>query len=89
VENLVNQKIEENLVVSKKTVAFEEAKKQGIATVLGKTYPEKVFVYEIGDFSQEVCGGPHVTKSGEIGRMKIVKQEGVGEGRRRVYLCLF
>ena len=86
VEDLINQKIKENLTVKKKIVPFEEAKRLGALTVVDKTYPEKVFVYKIADFSREVCGGPHVTKTGEIGRIKIIKQEGVGEGRRRIYL---
>lgn len=86
IEGLINQKIEENLLVTKKTVSFGEAKRQDALIVLGKTYPEKVSLYEIGRFSREVCGGPHVTKTGEIGRIKIVKEEGIGEGKRRVYI---
>jgi len=86
VEDLVNEKIDQNLAVSQKMLSFKESQEQEALIVPGKTYPEKVSVYEINGFSKEVCGGPHVTRTGEIGKIKIIKEEGIGEGRRRIYL---
>ena len=51
-------------------------------------YPDKVTIYSIGDFSKELCGGPHVNSTGEIGGVKIIKQESIGAGKRRIYAVL-
>jgi len=85
IEALVNQKIEENLAVRVKTMPLSEAQKSGAIAVPGVNYPDEVKVYSIGDFSQEICGGPHVTKTGELGRFKITREEGSGSGTRRIY----
>ncbi len=90
VENLVNEKISENLPVSFRQVSFEEAKKMGaLAFFEGKYDKEAVKVYTIGRepdfFSREVCGGPHVKRTGVLGKFKIIKEESVGAGKRRVY----
>jgi len=88
VEDLVNQKIRENLEVKMEIMRFEEARKKGAISVPGESYPEKVKVYSIGDFSCEICGGPHVNFTGVLGRFKIIKEEGAGAGIRRIYAVL-
>jgi len=88
VEDLVNQKIRENLPVEKKIVSFAQAKKEGALAFFGEKYPKMVKVYSIGSFSKEVCGGPHVSSTGEIGGIKIVKSESIGAGIQRIYAVL-
>jgi len=88
VEEIINKKIKANLPVKAKTMSLAEAKKQGALAFFGEKYGGKVKVYLIGDYSQEVCGGPHVKSTGEIGRVKIVKEKAVGAGRRRIYAQL-
>lgn len=90
VENLANEKIKENLPVSFREVSLEEAKKMGaLAFFEGKYDKEAVKVYTIGRepdfFSREVCGGPHVERTGVLGKFKIIKEESVGAGKRRIY----
>ncbi|MBI2140648.1 alanine--tRNA ligase [Candidatus Woesearchaeota archaeon] len=84
VERVVNEKIQEGLAVTRVEMSVEEAKKIGAEGVFGHKYGDKVFVYTIGDFSKEICGGPHVDNTKEIGSFKIVKEEGVAAGVRRV-----
>lgn len=88
VEDLINQKIEENLPVAMTTMSFEEARKQGALAFFGQKYGGKVKVYNIGSFSKEVCGGPHVTSTGELGRVRITKSEKIGGGILRIYATL-
>ena len=88
VEDLVNEKIKENLPVSVKIVPLSQALSQGALTVLGAKYPEKVKVYSISNFSKEVCGGPHVDFTGSLGSFKIIKEEAAGSGIRRIYAIL-
>jgi alanyl-tRNA synthetase len=64
-------------------MSFEEAKKLG-AQMEFDTYPDKVSVYKIGDFSLELCGGPHVTNTKDIGHFKIKKEESSAAGIRRI-----
>ncbi|MGB9706796.1 MAG: alanine--tRNA ligase [Microgenomates group bacterium] len=88
VEKIVNDKIKQNLPVKMEIMSLEEAKKRGaLAFFMGK-YGEKVKVYFIGDYSKEVCGGPHVSSTGEIGSVKIIKEQPVGAGKRRIYARL-
>jgi len=91
VESLVNQKIGEDLEVTMREMPFKEAIAEGALTVPGARYPAQVKVYSVDGpsadlevFSKEVCGGPHVNRTGEIGRFKILKQEAVAAGIRRV-----
>ncbi|MGB9911436.1 MAG: alanine--tRNA ligase [Microgenomates group bacterium] len=92
VEEIINQKIKENLPVTMKITTLSEAKKEGALAFFGDRYSEKVKVYTIGEegnyFSKEVCGGPHVNSTGEIGGVKIVKEESAGAGKRRIYAVL-
>lgn len=85
VEELVNQKIKENLPVSFEVETHEEAIKQGALAFFGERYPEKVNVYSMGSFSREICGGPHVGFTGALGHFTITKEESVGRGVRRIY----
>ncbi|TSC55257.1 MAG: alanyl-tRNA synthetase [Microgenomates group bacterium LiPW_31] len=88
VENLVNQKIKENLPVKMEMMTFEKAKKMRAVAVFAERYGEKVKVYSIGDYSKEVCGGPHVDFTGKLGKFKIIKEESAGAGIRRIYAQL-
>ena len=84
VEEIVNQKIKENLEVSCKEMSLEEAKSKEAVGVFESKYGEKVKVYTIGDFSKEICGGPHVKRTGELGKFKIQKEEASSAGIRRI-----
>jgi len=84
VEELVNRKIQEAIPVERKEMPFEKAKKLGCQMQFGESYGDRVSVYFIGDFSKEFCGGPHVTNTSELGSFKIVSEEGIGKGVRRI-----
>ena len=86
VENLINEKIDKNLPVTSKEMSFEEAKNEGALAFFSEKYGEKVRVYSIGDFSKEVCGGPHVKNTNELGHVKIIKQEKIGSDIVRIYI---
>jgi alanyl-tRNA synthetase len=88
VEDLVNQKIKEDLPVKMEEMKLEEAKKSGAMGVFGEKYGEKVKVYSIGDFSKEICGGPHVERTGMLGKFKIIKEESIAAGVRRIKAML-
>ena len=89
VEKIINEKIAADLLVTQKEMAYDEAIKTGALAFFKEKYPAKVTVYHIGDYSRELCGGPHVAHTSEIGKIKIVKQESPGSSLRRVYLKLF
>ena len=88
VEELVNQKIQENLPVKSEEMNCDEALNRGALGVFPEQYGEIVKVYTIGDksnfFSQELCNGPHVQQTGQIGQFKILKEEAVAAGVRRI-----
>jgi len=88
VEDLVNQKIKEDLEVKKEEMRYEEAIKSGALAFFKEKYPEKVSVYSIGDFSKEICAGPHVKRTSELGHFKIIKEESAGSGIRRIRAVL-
>lgn len=88
VEKLVNEKIKQNLTVSTKIIDFKNVLDEGALTVPGTKYPAKVKVYSVGNFSREVCGGPHVDFTGQLGKFKIMKEEAVGTINRRIYAIL-
>lgn len=84
VETIVNQKIKEALPVTITPMKLTEAKETGAIFMENRNYPEEVEVYAFGDYSKELCGGPHVENTSDIGTFKIKKQEAVGRGVRRV-----
>ena len=92
VEEIVNGKIKENLPVSWTEMNLDEAKKSGAIGLFGHKYEDKVKVYNIGSddksFSMEICMGPHAVSTGDLGRFKIVKEEAVSAGVRRIKAIL-
>ena len=88
VEDIVNEKIKEDLPVTCEEMTVEEAKKAGATGLFENKYGEKVKVYTIGDFSKEICGGPHVKHTGELGKFKILKEESSSAGVRRIKAIL-
>ncbi len=88
VENFVNDVIKKDIPVVMKEMSLEEAKNSGAVGVFENKYGEKVKVYTIGDVSKEICGGPHVQKTGELGHFKIIKEESSSAGVRRIKAIL-
>ncbi len=88
VEDLVNEKIKENLPVKMEEMTVEEAKDSGAIGVFGDKYGEKVKVYSIGDFSKEICGGPHVENTSQLGHFRIKKESASSAGVRRIKAVL-
>jgi len=85
VEKLINEQIESSLPVKMEIMSLKDAQKEGAISLFVEKYGEKVKVYTIGNFSKEICGGPHVSNTKQIGKIKIVKEESVGVGKRRIY----
>ena len=88
VEDIVNEQIKRDLPVTCEEMTLEEAKASGATGLFANKYGEKVKVYTIGDFSKEICGGPHVERTGGMGHFKILKEEGVAAGIRRIKAVL-
>ncbi|KPJ73025.1 hypothetical protein AMJ48_02680 [Parcubacteria bacterium DG_74_1] len=88
VEDLVNQKIEEDLEIKKEKMSYEKAVKTGALAFFKEKYPRIVTVYSADDFSKEICGGPHVKRTSELGKFKIIKEESCGAGTRRIRAIL-
>lgn len=84
VENIVNGRISEGAVVSTEMMPLEEARKAGAMALFGEKYPEIVRVVKIGDFSTELCGGTHLANSGQVGLCKVVSEDAVSKGVRRI-----
>ena len=84
VEDIVNEQIKRDLPVTMEIMDLEEAKNSGARALFGEKYETKVKVYTIGDFSKEVCGGPHVEHTGLIGTFKIAKEQSSSAGVRRI-----
>ncbi len=92
VEELMNEQIQKSLPVSFVMMQKDEAEKTGAIHAFNEKYPDEVKVYYIGNdlssaISKEFCGGPHVKNTTEIGELKIIKQESVGKGLRRLYVA--
>lgn len=83
-EDLVNTWIKEGHKVVKEEMKKEDAIKSGAECMFIEKYPDIVTVYSIGDFSKELCGGPHVENTSEIGEFKIIKEEASSAGVRRI-----
>ena len=88
VERIVNEQIARDLPVTIEMMPPEEAKAAGAIALFGEKYEPIVKVYTMGDFSKEVCGGPHVSHTGEIGKFKIIKEQSSSAGVRRIYAVL-
>lgn len=93
VENLVNEIIQKNLPVKRMILPRADAEQTGALHFFGEKYGDEVSVYYVGEnlesaFSKEFCGGPHVTQTGELGVFKIVKEEAVAAGVRRIKAVL-
>lgn len=104
IESLVNEKIQENLPITSEIMDKEKALKSGALGFFTEKYGDKVTVYSIGDpstrpecnrrarsgfpFSREICGGPHVQNTGQLGHLQIIKEESAGANIRRIYVVL-
>ena len=88
VEELVNIWINEKIDVTVKEMSKEDAIKSGAECMFIEKYPDIVTVYSIGDISKELCGGPHVKNTGELGKFKITKEEASSAGVRRIKAIL-
>lgn len=88
VEDIVNEQIKRDLPVTCEEMTVEEAKNSGATGLFESKYGDKVKVYTIGDFSKEICGGPHVKHTGELGTFKILKEESSSAGVRRIKAIL-
>ena len=87
-EDLVNEWIKADLPVTVETMKKEDALKSGAECMFIEKYPDEVTVYTIGNVSKELCGGPHVKHTGELGHFKIVKEEASSQGVRRIKAIL-
>ncbi len=88
VENLVNQKIEQDLEIKMEEMPLEQAQKQGALSFFREKYPDKVKVYSIQGFSKEICAGPHVKRTLELNTFKITKEQSSSAGIRRIRATL-
>lgn len=95
VEQIVNQKIRQNLPVNIKSMPKETADELGAIGLFNEKYTELVNVYYIGKsqdpktaYSKEFCGGPHANQTGDLGKFKILKEESAGSGKRRIYATI-
>ncbi len=94
IEKIVNQKIKADLFVKKIEIPFKKAQEMGAMAFFEEKYPENVSVYSIGDdkskdiFSLEVCLGPHAERTSSLGVFKVIKEEAVGAGIRRIKAIL-
>jgi alanyl-tRNA synthetase len=88
IESLVNKKIKEAIPVQREEMTLEQAKLRGAHGVFDSKYGAQVIVYSISDFSKEICAGPHVKNTRELGHFKIIKEEGIAAGVRRIKAVL-
>ena len=88
VERIVNEQIQRDLKVTCEEMSYDDAKKSGAIGLFENKYGDKVKVYTIGDFSKEICGGPHVEHTGVLGTFKIQKEEASSAGVRRIKAVL-
>jgi alanyl-tRNA synthetase len=84
VEAIVNAKISEDLPVTKQEMPMKDALAAGALAYFKEKYPDIVTVYSIGTYSKELCGGSHVTQTGEIGSFKIIAEKSASAGIRRI-----
>lgn len=84
VEEIVNKAIKSKVDVHREETSPEDAKKKGAIGLFGEKYGDKVSVYTMGSFSKEICTGPHVKNTSELGKFRIIKEESVAAGIRRI-----
>ncbi|ELX2480345.1 TPA: alanine--tRNA ligase [Salmonella enterica subsp. arizonae] len=84
VEDLVNAQIRRNLPIETHIMELEAAKAKGAMALFGEKYDERVRVLSMGDFSTELCGGTHATRTGDIGLFRIISESGTAAGVRRI-----
>ncbi|EHX8488075.1 alanine--tRNA ligase [Escherichia coli] len=84
VEDLVNAQIRRNLPIETNIMDLEEAKAKGAMALFGEKYDERVRVLSMGDFSTELCGGTHASRTGDIGLFRIISESGTAAGVRRI-----
>ena len=88
VEELVIKEIKKNHKITREEMNPKEAKEKGASGIFDKKYGDKISVYTIGNFSKEICTGPHVNNTSELGKFKIIKEESSSSGVRRIRAVL-
>jgi alanyl-tRNA synthetase len=84
IENEVNARVAEGATVTAEVMDREAARKSGATALFGEKYPDRVRVVSMGDFSRELCGGTHLSNTGQVGLCKIIGEESVAAGTRRI-----
>lgn len=88
VEDIVNEQIKKDLKVVCEEMSLEKARESGATGLFENKYGDVVKVYSIGDFSKEICGGPHVSNTAKLGKFVIQKEEASSSGIRRIKAIL-
>lgn len=88
VEEIINEKIQAGLEVKRSEMTVAEAKEKGALGLFEDKYADKVSVYQVGDYSIEICGGPHVANTKELGKFEIKKEQSASQGVRRIKAVL-
>jgi alanyl-tRNA synthetase len=88
VERIVNEQIVKGVDITYEEMTVEGARRLGAIGLFGERYGDRVRVYSVEGFSKEICGGPHVENTRELGRFRIVKEEAVAAGIRRIRAVL-
>ncbi len=88
VEELVNEAIKADVPITCEEMTVDEAKAQGAIGLFTSKYGERVKVYTMGTYSKEICGGPHASRTGELGKFRIIKEQSSGAGVRRIKAVL-
>ena len=83
-EAIVNEQIAKKIPVVREEMTVEEARAAGAVGLFANKYGDRVTVYTIGDFSKEICGGPHAANTGDLGKFVITKEQSSSAGVRRI-----